>query len=202
MAVIYKITNKINGWVYIGETTLSIEERFKTHIKTSKRSDGKGDALLYEDMRKYGVENFSIEQIDECYDRHKFIIEKYWTEKYLKDGYACYNSNLGSSMSKNTQQKLSELRKNSENTIYTTPEFAEKSKRFGEQNGMYGKSGANALNGNIVIAKNADGTIFREFPSMTAVLEYLGIKGHVGVVKACRENTIYRGYYWEKEWRN
>ena len=37
--IIYKITNLVNNKVYIGQTTLTIEERFKTHWKDANRKD-------------------------------------------------------------------------------------------------------------------------------------------------------------------
>ena len=61
---IYKITCLVNNKVYIGLTTTSIEERWKGHISVSKRSR----KYLYASMRKYGIENFKIEQIDETDD--------------------------------------------------------------------------------------------------------------------------------------
>ena len=57
MGYIYKITNKINGKVYIGLTTTSIEQRWRGHINESKKCD----RHLYASMRKYGIENFNIE---------------------------------------------------------------------------------------------------------------------------------------------
>lgn len=57
---IYKITNLITGRIYIGQTILSVTERWKGHIYDSKKSK----RYLYRSMRKYGIENFKIEQID------------------------------------------------------------------------------------------------------------------------------------------
>ena len=57
---IYKITNKLNGKMYIGQTTHTIEWRWKRHIKAMQ--DG-SQTNLYKAMRKYGVENFTIEEI-------------------------------------------------------------------------------------------------------------------------------------------
>lgn len=64
-SIIYKITNDINDKVYIGKTTLSIEERFKEHCLDSKRNV-KEKRPLYSAMRKYGQEHFKIELIEEC----------------------------------------------------------------------------------------------------------------------------------------
>lgn len=55
---IYKITNTINQKIYIGQTNQTIEKRFLQH---SKSITPLGDV-----MRKYGLENFTIEIIEEC----------------------------------------------------------------------------------------------------------------------------------------
>ncbi len=57
--VIYKITNLLNGKPYVGQTTRTIEERFKEHVSHNQYLIGKA-------IRKYGKENFSIEVLDEC----------------------------------------------------------------------------------------------------------------------------------------
>lgn len=57
---IYKITCLLNlALLYIGSTMLTIEKRFIKHKKDSK----KDNSLLYQKMRKYGVENFKIELV-------------------------------------------------------------------------------------------------------------------------------------------
>jgi Uri superfamily endonuclease len=59
---IYKIVNTKTTDIYIGSTTQEIKNRFKTHRSNSKT--GKTEDL-YECMRKYGVEHFSIELLEE-----------------------------------------------------------------------------------------------------------------------------------------
>lgn len=59
---IYVIKNRCNNKVYIGQTRTSIEQRWKEHLRDSKRCK----YTLYNAMRKYGIENFYIEQLDVC----------------------------------------------------------------------------------------------------------------------------------------
>ena len=56
---IYKITNKVNGKVYIGQTTKTLSVRFSNHCCPSN-----GCRFLGSAIKKYGRENFTIEEID------------------------------------------------------------------------------------------------------------------------------------------
>jgi hypothetical protein len=91
LAFIYKITNTINGKIYVGKTEISIEKRFKEHCKDSKKIKNE-KRPLYNAMRKYGVENFIIEKIEET--NNPIEREGYWIEYYdsFKNG---YNATLG-----------------------------------------------------------------------------------------------------------
>lgn len=60
MIGIYKITNKINGKIYIGQS-INIERRWKEHI-----FDNRKNSLIHLAIIKYGKENFSFEVIEEC----------------------------------------------------------------------------------------------------------------------------------------
>lgn len=57
---IYCICCLANGKLYIGQTVKSIEKRFKEHKQAAKRGV---PYRLYAAMRKYGSENFTIEEI-------------------------------------------------------------------------------------------------------------------------------------------
>lgn len=93
MPYIYKITNKINGKVYIGKTMKSIQERWTEHCHdfTRERCEKRP---LYAAMNKYGVENFIVEQVEECTDDIINDRERFWIEYYgsFKHG---YNATLG-----------------------------------------------------------------------------------------------------------
>ena len=93
MAYIYKITNQINGKVYIGKTLNTKERRWKEHCGdfTTERCRNRP---LYRAMNKYGIENFTIEEIEECSPEAVNEREKYWIEQYgsFKRG---YNATVG-----------------------------------------------------------------------------------------------------------
>ena len=66
MCGIYKITNKINGKSYIGQS-VDILRRWRTHRTSAFDSSQKGyEYPLYRAIRKYGLENFSFEVLEEC----------------------------------------------------------------------------------------------------------------------------------------
>lgn len=57
--IIYKITNKINGKVYIGQTIRSLSVRWAKHCCKEKKNYAIQNAI-----QKYGKENFTVEEID------------------------------------------------------------------------------------------------------------------------------------------
>lgn len=59
---IYKITNRVNNKVYVGQTRFTLEHRWKQHIYESKRDLSKP---LYKAIIKYGISNFYIEPLEE-----------------------------------------------------------------------------------------------------------------------------------------
>ena len=62
MGYIYQITNLVNDKKYIGLTTSTIQERWKQHLQALDRGI---NYALYRAMRKYGVENFLLEELEE-----------------------------------------------------------------------------------------------------------------------------------------
>lgn len=76
---IYKITNLINGKVYIGQSK-DIYSRWAEHRKECRKN--RKDIVLYCAFSKYGIDNFSFEIIEECIieeldEREIFYIKKY-----------------------------------------------------------------------------------------------------------------------------
>lgn len=63
IGVIYKIQNKINNKIYIGQTIQkNPKNRFRQHIRESKYN--KNNIFLYNSIKKYGEHNFEFSIID------------------------------------------------------------------------------------------------------------------------------------------
>ena len=92
MGYIYKIVNDINEKIYIGQTTRTIQERWKEHIKESLGT--RANHPIYRAMRKYGNEHFQIHLIEEVDNNQLDEREEYWIKYY--DTYCNgYNATLG-----------------------------------------------------------------------------------------------------------
>lgn len=66
---IYLITCLINGKQYIGRTSTTVEQRFRSHISESRKYP---ITPLHIDIKKYGEDNFKVETLFEYYaDRQK-----------------------------------------------------------------------------------------------------------------------------------
>ena len=77
---IYKITNTKNKSLYIGCTINNLKHRFEEHCYRCLKTNI--NTKLCNSIRKYGVENFTIEIIEECsleniYDREVELIKEY-----------------------------------------------------------------------------------------------------------------------------
>lgn len=94
---IYKITNLINQKVYIGQTSKPYNTRWNEHKSYAFNENKESyNYPLYKAFRKYGIENFKFEVVEECEikdldDKEIFYIEKY-SSSNNKYG---YNQSLG-----------------------------------------------------------------------------------------------------------
>lgn len=146
--IIYKAENKLNGKIYIGQTTKYLKIRIKQHKYNKK------NAPFPNAIRKYGVNGFSWSVLEECHSEYDLNLAEEWYILYYKSfengynltfgGEGCHGykhsndvlirmrksmkgKNLGKKQSQTTKDKLSKL-------------FS------GKKNPMYGKSGDLAPN--------------------------------------------------------
>ena len=80
MACIYKIENKINGKVYIGQTITPLNQRMSKHF--SRARTGENLTGIDAAIAKYGQENFNIEIIDTCEANQLDELERFYIAKY------------------------------------------------------------------------------------------------------------------------
>lgn len=96
MIGIYKITNLTNNKVYIGQSVL-IEKRWNKHQTAGFNPNGhEYEYPLYRAIRKYGLNNFSFEVIEECSREVLDERESYWIDNFQSNNPAFgYNQTAG-----------------------------------------------------------------------------------------------------------
>ena len=94
MCGIYKIENLINGKIYIGQS-VNIQYRFANHKSESFNEKSNAyDTALHRAIRKYGVENFAFDVVEECQQDALQEREIYWIKYYNSFGNG-YNMTSG-----------------------------------------------------------------------------------------------------------
>jgi len=87
---IYQITNTINGKIYIGKTTRTIEERFQGHIYDANRQRR---TYLHRAIRKYGTDAFTITELESGFDSEDALNEA--EIRYISELNPHYNMTAG-----------------------------------------------------------------------------------------------------------
>ena len=125
--IIYLISNTINSKKYVGQTTQTLRARWSDHVYNSKHLTRV--RAIHLAMRKYGVENFIIEQIDSAETQEELNEkEKYWIKYYdcvSPKGYNLTSGGEHCEVSEEVRRKQSERMKG---------------KFVGEKNPFYGKT--------------------------------------------------------------
>ena len=115
--IIYKVTNKINGNIYIGQTIRSLDDRIISHVKSSKHPK----VAFHYAIVKYGFDNFKWDILEQCNSiqelnkREQYYIRKYNT---FKDGYNMNEGGSNATHSTITKSKIS-------NSLRGNPKSAE-----------------------------------------------------------------------------
>ena len=155
--IIYKVVNKINGKIYIGQTIYSLEKRIAQHLCA------KGYRPLSLAFRKYDIQAFEFSIIDSA-SSQEFLDAKeiYWIEKYnskIPNGYNITNggeSANGYKHNAETIEKMSKAHKGKHHEEETKRKISKATKnrmrdpeerkkmsvsQIGENNSMFGKTG-------------------------------------------------------------
>lgn len=84
MGFIYKVTNNINGKVYIGKTKQDVKKRFLQH-KNEAKNEAKNlikNKPFHKALQQYGYKNFEFNIIEEIPDDFLEEREIYWIKYY------------------------------------------------------------------------------------------------------------------------
>jgi len=74
--VVYKLTNMVNGKIYVGQTVLPLERRWYSHVK---KASAKSSMLISRAIAKHGPQNFLCEILCTTEDKtHLDYLEKLW----------------------------------------------------------------------------------------------------------------------------
>lgn len=122
---IYKIENKINGKIYIGQS-VNIEKRWNQHKNASQNALDHGyETHLYRSFRKYGIKNFDFTIIEKCSIQELNEKERYWIRQY-NSFFKGYNLTLGgdSSGTEIKKEKIIGIFKDLETTDLIQKEIA------------------------------------------------------------------------------
>lgn len=89
--IIYKITNKQNGKMYIGQTINSLQDRWKRHQNDALNNII--DTHFARAIRYYGVDNFIVEIIDTATTQEELTKKEYYWINYYNSTQNGYNEN-------------------------------------------------------------------------------------------------------------
>lgn len=92
MIGIYKITNSINDKSYVG-CSVNIANRLKRH-RNYEKSTSEPNKVLYRAFKKYGIENFKFEVLEECEKEQLAEREIFYIEQLGTYGNG-YNATIG-----------------------------------------------------------------------------------------------------------
>lgn len=208
MAYIYKITNIITGKVYIGETVRSISARWKQHKSRAKDLNYK--EYLYNSIRKYGIENFVIDEIEKCSNDERYERESYWIKEYnslAPNGYNLVLSQIGlryESIDTILQlweegysiKRISETVHSSVKTISTLlkENGISEDKILQRRSNSVGKRSSKKVN-----QYDLHGNLLKVWNSASEAALNLGLN-NASISKCCKGNILtYYGYIWQYE---
>jgi group I intron endonuclease len=123
-AIIYRITNTVNGKCYIRQTSKGLEHRWKSHRKDACRGSL---YAIHHAIRKYGPDAFDIDVLEETTTDQLNDRERYWVAE-LRPSYnmtAGGDGVRGHTHTAETRAKMSAMRTGKKNHFYGKRHSAE-----------------------------------------------------------------------------
>lgn len=126
---IYRITNILNGKVYIGQTIQEVKDRWYRHCAKKGLSKQEMDMHIKRAILKYGKENFKVETLEDCDSSLLNEREIYYISYYdsYKNGYNSTPGGQGGAkpckLSEEEQQSVVEIYKEGASLMELSREF-------------------------------------------------------------------------------
>lgn len=174
MGYIYKITNSVNEFVYIGQTKRSIETRWNEHRTDALSGKAHTCTFLHSAIRKYGINNFYIEEVEQCDDHLLDDRERYWIWFYGSfDRSVGYNLTDGGSAGRTQIPDSDETRKKKSLS------------QLGNKNSFWGKKHTAQHIASIstpIVSYTDDGEIYCYYLSQSVTNKYGFAQSHIANV--------------------
>lgn len=209
--ICYKITNIVNGKIYIGITRCSLKKRWNEHKSKSRTSK----SHLSKAISKYGFESFKIEIIKEfvnlndLYDFEILQIEKFKSNDRMygyNNSIGGERSSLGKKLSIDTRIKISKyqsLRERRPHTLETRKNMSEAAKGRDMSEliklSVKNRKGNPSHNRIKVSQYDLNGLFLKTFNSITdAAKSVKGVATAFSAIKRGRLKT-YKNFIWKFE---
>ena len=201
MGIIYKITNTINGKIYIGQTVCTLKKRWGEHVSASKsHCPTVSNSYFIRAIRKYSPDNFKHEIIEECPNDMLDNREIYWIKFYDSTNPAvgyniCRGGNQGYFYDFDTIYQLwdnglsiSEISRQTNINRVTVRHMLEtyhnysieESRRRGSQHGRYHKI--------CVSQYTVDGAYINSYESASAAERQVSKTTEENILRCCRQH--------------
>ena len=203
MGYIYKITNKIDNKIYIGQTINDLEQRWKSHWK--KKSNCRYLSLAF---KKHGVDNFKFELICISFDENLDELEKYYIKKLnslAPNGYNLREGGNSSRHSEETKLKISQSLKGRTDIVRSKSQLGKKhSEETKKKISESGKARKNNIEWHInkcktVLQIDENDNIINKYISAREAARQIGISS-TAIILCCQgKRNKAKGFKWVYE---
>ena len=201
MGFIYMITNTNNNKKYIGKTSYTIEDRWKEHCRNFQYL--RDNMPIHKAMLKYGIDSFSITQIEECDNEKLSEREQYWIAYYdtYNNG---YNATLGGDgVVKFNQEEMAELWSEGKTVAEICNLTGAERHTVSKNLNLYGITTQQQKErsvGRPVLQYTLDGKFIKRYSSLTLEAQSMG-KDNISNIRSCcnKIGTSAYNYLWKYE---
>ena len=192
--VIYKIVNKINNKIYIGQT-IEFRKRMSHHYAALSKNRH-CSLYLQNSFNKHGVDNFYIEIIEECTLVNICLREQYWIEtlkSYDKElGYNILINSPSPWYGKRTKEHCENI---SKGLTGKHPSLETRKRQSDARKGRF--TGSENINSRVVLQFDKNMNFIKEYISIKEASDYTNII-RTGISNALKNRSKYSGgFVWK-----